>query len=120
MEIANNELKKGMTKSQVESVMGMPDDIQEKSGNREDWIYIGNARSEFQNIRLIFSGNKYIKWQPAGKNVVGEASYDAAISDQFDGIRSINEQSQRNIDSINRNSQLNGINNSLNNRWNPY
>lgn len=115
IDLATEELKRGMNKTQVEQIMGIPDDIQEKSGHREDWVYYGHASDDFRNIRLVFIDDKYMRWMPAGRNTQAKASYDAAVLGSFESSERIIDQTQRNINAINTQSQLNMLNNNLNN-----
>lgn len=107
IDTANENLKRGMSKSQVEAIMGLPHDVQEKGGNREDWIYIGYAPDGFRNIRLIFVNDKYMLWRPAGKNSGGEAAYNEAVINSF-------RDTQRQLERIQTQNELNRINSNLN------
>lgn len=115
IKLAKEKLQKGMDKAQVESIMGMPDDVKEQFKGRYDWIYIGYAADDFRNIKLIFVNDKYAYWLPAGRNTYGEAAYDAAITESFRDTQRLIESNQRNFNDMNTNFQLNQINSNLQN-----
>ena len=108
--LAENDLKRGMSFSEVADVMGQPTDVEEHAGGREDWIYIGGMCDDFRNVRVIFYNGKYVRWRPAGYNSAGAASFSRALNSNAN----INNQTMQNINAINTNAQLNQINQNLN------